>query len=126
MHLAEVSYWVVAGVMTVVVLSWPVLFVAGAWFVDRHMRRRHASASTRWFAFAGFGSAVLLFFFILLQVPPQWQFTSHSSTLVTISYGFGLGWICTPFFAVPCIFVGLCTGVITLLLHRRHAIAPKT
>ena len=116
----------VAVAMTVVVLSWPLLFIAGAWFVDRHMRGRHASGSARWFALAGFASAVLLFFFVLLQVPPSWQFASHNSMLLSISYGFGLGWICTPFFAVPCILVGLCVGAITGFLHRRYAVARKT
>jgi hypothetical protein len=103
----------------------PVLFFVGSWFVDRSVRRRHGSASKRWFAFAIFSAAVLALFAILIRVPPSWQFSTSSDTVGAIGYLVGIGWLAIPLVAVPCIPIGLCGGVISHLLATRRSASAR-
>ena len=103
----------------------PVLFFLGAWLVDRRVRHRHVSPSKRWFALAIFSAVVLAVFAALIHLPPSWQFSSGSSTVVSISYMIGLGWLATPLIAAPCIVVGVCGGIISHLRATRRAAATR-
>jgi hypothetical protein len=101
----------------------PILFFIVAWFVDRRMRRH--SALVRWLAFAGFSLFALGFFAAMMRVPPRWQFSGGSSTVVGLSYTFSLGWMTIPLIAGAGM-VGVCCGIISVILLRRLAAERKT
>jgi len=102
----------------------PILFFIVAWFVDRRMRRH--SALVRWLAFAGFSLSALGFFAAMMRVPPRWQFSGGSSTVVGLSYTFGLGMMTIPLIAGAGMVIGVCGGIISVILLRRSAAERKT
>jgi hypothetical protein len=59
MPLAMATDWMTALASIAVFLLCPILFLVGTWSVDRQFRRRHRSATIRWFALAGFATVVL-------------------------------------------------------------------
>ncbi len=98
----------------------PCLFFVGAWLVDRRRRRRRASASRRLFALSLFAAAVLVLFFALIRVPPTWQFSGGSPTIIAISYMIGLGWLSIPLLAGPCFLIAICSAIICRVAESRR------